>query len=250
MYHYFRGWRREVVWPRIHDALRTQGGGPRQPVGEDNGQRGTRGYNAGKKVEGRKRIGWWIPGTCCWRWQCIPRPTGPGRRPVDPGPAEEPQPALQSLWAYAGYAGSKLGDWMRETMDWTLEIVRLVDMVRIPVNSIRKGGATGDTGPATSCTGSRRARDSATHTASRRMADHAWTAMIEALDTKNLTRRAKVKSRLNCVLPASDWDALERKLAYKTSQVVKGPALPSPRGTGTAARREARPSGPPTTCNP
>lgn len=118
------GWRREVVWPRIHDALRTQGGGPRQPVGEDNGQRGTRGYNAGKKVKGRKRIGWWKPGTCCWRWQCIPRPTGPGRHPVDPGPAEEPQTVLQSLWADVGYTGSKLGNWMRETTDWTLKIVR------------------------------------------------------------------------------------------------------------------------------
>ena len=33
-------------------------------------------------------------------------------------------PRLQHLWADAGYAGPKLGDWMRETTDWTLEIVR------------------------------------------------------------------------------------------------------------------------------
>ena len=33
-------------------------------------------------------------------------------------------PRLQHLWADAGYAGPKLGDWVRETTDWTLEIVR------------------------------------------------------------------------------------------------------------------------------
>lgn len=33
-------------------------------------------------------------------------------------------PRLQHLWADAGYAGPKLGDWVQETTDWTLEIVR------------------------------------------------------------------------------------------------------------------------------
>ena len=33
-------------------------------------------------------------------------------------------PRLQHLWADAGYTGPKLGDWVRETTDWTLEIVR------------------------------------------------------------------------------------------------------------------------------
>lgn len=55
--------------------------------------------------------------------------------------------------------------------------------------------------------------------------------MLKALGTKVLTRGAKgtvedpgmhtkAKSRLNRVLPAGDWAALERQLAYKTSQVV------------------------------
>ena len=33
-------------------------------------------------------------------------------------------PRLQHLWADAGYAGPRLGDWVRETTDWTLAIVR------------------------------------------------------------------------------------------------------------------------------
>ena len=33
-------------------------------------------------------------------------------------------PRLRHLWADAGYTGPKLGDWVRETTDWTLEIVR------------------------------------------------------------------------------------------------------------------------------
>jgi putative transposase len=33
-------------------------------------------------------------------------------------------PRLQHLWADAGYSGPKLGDWVQETTDWTLEIVR------------------------------------------------------------------------------------------------------------------------------
>jgi putative transposase len=33
-------------------------------------------------------------------------------------------PRLQHLWADAGYTGPKLETWIRETTDWTLEIVR------------------------------------------------------------------------------------------------------------------------------
>ena len=33
-------------------------------------------------------------------------------------------PRLRRLWADAGYAGPKLGDWVKETTSWDLEIVR------------------------------------------------------------------------------------------------------------------------------
>ena len=33
-------------------------------------------------------------------------------------------PRLRPLWADAGYAGAKLGDWVQETTPWNLEIVR------------------------------------------------------------------------------------------------------------------------------
>ena len=67
VYHYFRAWRLDGTWERIHDTLRDQTraaagrateperGHPRQPVGEDDRKRGPRGYDAGKKVTGRKR---------------------------------------------------------------------------------------------------------------------------------------------------------------------------------------------------
>ena len=67
VYHYFWVWRRDGTWQGIHDALlptmrrflgrqpQPQRGHHRQPVGEDHGKRGPRGYDAGKKVKGRKR---------------------------------------------------------------------------------------------------------------------------------------------------------------------------------------------------
>ena len=66
VFHYFRTWRRDGTWQRAHDTLHATaaGSGPggqpqrghhRQPVGKDHGKRGPRGYDAGKKVKGRKR---------------------------------------------------------------------------------------------------------------------------------------------------------------------------------------------------
>ena len=66
---YFREWRREGTWERVHGALlpkvrqagkraNTERGHHRQPVGQDDGKGGPRGYDAGKKVMGRKRPSW------------------------------------------------------------------------------------------------------------------------------------------------------------------------------------------------
>lgn len=70
IYHYFRSWRLDGTWERVHSALRQRvrvrllEAGPSaqrrhsgQPVGEDDRgrRRRARGYDGGKKVKGRKR---------------------------------------------------------------------------------------------------------------------------------------------------------------------------------------------------
>jgi putative transposase len=65
VYYYFTIWRRAGVWEQAHDLLRAQvrqttgrdpqRGDPRQPVGQADGNRGPRGYDAAKQVNGRKR---------------------------------------------------------------------------------------------------------------------------------------------------------------------------------------------------
>ena len=63
---YFRNWRDDGTWERVESTLRarvreaagrdaTPSAAHRQPVGEDHGKRGPRGYDAGKRVTGRKR---------------------------------------------------------------------------------------------------------------------------------------------------------------------------------------------------
>ena len=66
-FYYFRIWRNDGTWERIHTALRertrrhlgtrgdAQRGDPGQPVGQDQAKGGPRGFDAHKQVKGRKR---------------------------------------------------------------------------------------------------------------------------------------------------------------------------------------------------
>ena len=65
VFHYFRTWRRDGTWQRPQRPARhaaTSSGPPSQSqrgpsisLGQDHGKRGPRGYDAGKRVSGRKR---------------------------------------------------------------------------------------------------------------------------------------------------------------------------------------------------
>ena len=116
--------------PAPHDAAvpgppaQPQRGHHRQPVGEDHGKRGPRGYDAGKKVKGRKRH--------------IVVDTQGLLLAVAVHPADVQDrdgaklviskltgrfPRLSLIWADGGYAG-KLIEWVATLTGWTLEIVR------------------------------------------------------------------------------------------------------------------------------
>ena len=133
---YFRKWRKDGTWERVEEALRQHGPGERgtgchpqrgdhrQPVGENHGKRGPRGYDAGKKVSGRKR-------------HIVVDTTGLLLAVVVHAASIQDRdgarlvlarllnrfPRLQIIWADAAYAG-KLIAWAWATGGWLLQVVR------------------------------------------------------------------------------------------------------------------------------
>ena len=102
----------------------SQRGDHRQPIGEDHGKRGPRGYDAGKKVSGRKR-------------HIVVDTTGLLLAVVIHAANIQDRdgarlvlakllgrfPRLQVIWADAAYAG-RLVAWAWETGGWLLKVVR------------------------------------------------------------------------------------------------------------------------------
>ena len=133
VFHYFRTWRRDGAWQRVHSVLPAPGSGSpgqsqrghhRQPIGEDHGKRGPRGYDAGKKVKGRKRH--IVVDT-------LGLPLAVAVHPADIQDRDGARlvlarllgrfPRLQLIWADGAYGG-KLVEWARTVGGWTLELVR------------------------------------------------------------------------------------------------------------------------------
>jgi len=142
VYHYFRLWRQDGTWERINSALRVEvrvaaGREPEPSAAVLDSQSvkttetpGVRGYDAGKKVNGRKRH--LLVDTLGLVLMVIVHAANIQDRDGAKlllEKAKERFPRLRLIWADGGYAG-KLVDWVKSVCHRVLEIVKRSDDVK------------------------------------------------------------------------------------------------------------------------
>jgi len=142
VYHYFRLWRINGTWERINASLRTElrtkedrNPEPSAAILDSQSAKttetpGVRGYDAGKKLNGRKRhVLVDVIGLLLMVVVHAANIQDRDGAMLVLGKAEGKFSRLQLIWADGGYAG-KLIDWTKQFCNWILEIVKRNDDVK------------------------------------------------------------------------------------------------------------------------